>query len=88
MVQVRGPIEAQSGGTSECGRVLRLPSRVWRHDNNSLIKSSITYDVHYLGSVLVKKMHGSQSAEEACLKLRVRMFSSLAPPPLTCCCTC
>ena len=31
--------------------------------------------LQYLGSVIVKRLHGNQSAEEACLKLRVSILS-------------
>ncbi len=69
---MRSPAEAQSDGGEGGKRVARLPSQIWPHDNKSLMKACINYHVHYLGSVLVKKLHGKQSAEEACLKLRVR----------------
>ena len=30
------------------------------------------FTLQYLGSVIVKRVHGTQSTEEACLRLRVR----------------
>lgn len=71
---MRAPVDAQSLGVTG-GRVPRLPSQMWHHDNEALIRDSINYKVKYLGSVIVKKLHGSQSAEEACLKLRVHTTS-------------
>ena len=39
--------------------------------------------MQYLGSLIVKRLHGQQSAEEACLKLRVSWQACFTEYPLS-----
>jgi hypothetical protein len=70
-IELRPPLEAQglsSGGNRP--HPLLTKSASWQHDVSTLVKETICYRAKYLGSVIVVRVRGTQSTEEACLRLR------------------
>uniref|UniRef100_A0A3Q1FI33 Uncharacterized protein n=1 Tax=Acanthochromis polyacanthus TaxID=80966 RepID=A0A3Q1FI33_9TELE len=68
-ITLRPPNEATSS----------TPVQYWQHHPEKLIFQSCDYEAYYLGSMLVKELRGTESTQDACAKMRVKLieFASL-----------
>jgi hypothetical protein len=70
-IELRPPLESQGrDDTDSRPHSLISSSSSWRHSVASLVNETINYEAKYLGSVIVVRVKGKQSTEEACLRLR------------------
>uniref|UniRef100_A0AAQ4Q7H2 Ankyrin repeat and sterile alpha motif domain containing 1B n=1 Tax=Gasterosteus aculeatus aculeatus TaxID=481459 RepID=A0AAQ4Q7H2_GASAC len=66
-ITLRPPNEATSS----------TPVQYWQHHPEKLIFQSCDYEAYYLGSMLVKELRGTESTQDACAKMRVKLAASL-----------